>query len=81
MNRIKWLSSTKQLVYLFNQLMVYKFIPKNDKPHKLLEEHITDIRGNCPSNGCLRTSLNNVRNNKSIQIIDNIIQALENKKD
>lgn len=73
---VKWLTYTKHLVYLFDQLIICKFIPENNKPHQLLKEHFIDMRGHNPNNGCLRSLLNDVRNNKRILIIDNIISQL-----
>jgi hypothetical protein len=76
-DKINWLSSTNLLVYLFNQLALYHFIPQSKRPHKLIKEHFIDVRGNEPSNKCLRSSLNNVLNKKKIQIIENIIGSLK----
>jgi len=74
---IKWNTQTTRLVYLFNQLILYRFIPENNTPHQLLTEHFINNEGKKLSNGTLRTSLNNVLNNKkSIETIDNIIKEL-----
>jgi len=74
---IKWDTQTTRLVYLFNQLLLYKFIPENNTPHQLLTEHFINNEGKKLSNGTLRTSLNNVMNKKkSSETIDNIIKEL-----
>jgi hypothetical protein len=73
---IIWLSDIKQLVYLFNQLQEENFIPSHNFPHQLLKEHFLDKSGNQLKNGSLRSSLNTVKNNKRIKIIDNIIEDL-----
>jgi len=77
---IAWHSDITQLVYLFNQLKEEGFIPKHKNPHKLLEEHFLNRQGNHLNSRSLRSSLNNVRNNKPIKIIENIIQALHVSK-
>ena len=62
MEYIQWNSQTTRLVYLFNQL---------------LTEHFINHEGKKFSNGTLRTSLNNVLNNKkSSETIDSIIKEL-----
>lgn len=73
---IGWHSEITQLVYLFNQLQVEAFIPKHKNPHLLLQEHFLNKHGNNLKNKSLRSSLNNVRNNKPIKIIENIIHVL-----
>jgi hypothetical protein len=75
--KINWNTHTKRLIYLFDQLIAYKYIPDNDEPHNLLRMHFIDVRGNDLVNERLRTSLNDIRNNKPIKIIDNIISEIE----
>jgi len=77
MEYIQWNSQTTRLVYLFNQLLLYKCIPEKNTPHQLLTEHFINNEGKKLSNGTLRTSLNNVLNNKkSSETIDSIIKEL-----
>lgn len=78
---VMWLSYTKRLVYLFDLLSSYKFIPECTTVHQLLKEHFVDRQGQKLKNGSLRSSLNQVRNDKRIQIIENIILQLEKNKD
>ncbi|MFA6922893.1 MAG: hypothetical protein WC223_01445 [Bacteroidales bacterium] len=73
---IEWHTYTKSLVYLFEQLMVNGFIPDNKKQHQLLKAHFIDERGNMLKNEVLRATLNDLRNNKRIQVIENIIAEL-----
>ena len=74
---IKWNTQITRLVYLFNQLILYNFIPENNTPHQLLTKHFINNEGKKLSNGTLRTSLNNVMNKKkSSETIDNIIKEL-----
>ncbi len=77
---VRWQTHTIKLVYFFNQLMENHFIPENTKPHQLLKEHFIDMRGKNLNNATLRTLLNEVRNNKSIKVIENIIAELNKIK-
>lgn len=74
---IIWLTDIKQLVYLFNQFQEEKFIPNHNNPHKILRNHFIDKYGNQLKIGSLRSSLNTVRNNKRIKIIESIIEELK----
>lgn len=78
---IIWLSNTNRLVYLFDQLFLEKFIPELKNVHQLLKEHFVDKRGKKLKNGCLRSSLNQIRNNNRMKIIDDIIVQLGLGKD
>lgn len=72
-----WLSQKNHLVYLFNQLMVSGIIPRHKNLHQLLAAHFIDKNGNKLKNGSLRSSLNQIRNNKRIIIIDEIIERID----
>lgn len=78
---MSWHSETVKLVYLFSRLVEEDFIPIHGYPHSLLKEHFLDRKGNILKNDSLRSSLNNVRNNPRIKIIENIINELKKVKD
>jgi hypothetical protein len=75
--KLIWHTETKLLVYLFDQLTLGKFIPKHRNFHLLLSNHFLDVRNRILKNGTLRSSLNQVRNNKRILIIESIVNELE----
>ena len=78
--KIKWLSHKTYLAYLFNALRLGGFIPKSKSPHKLLTEHFVDGDGSPLSSNNLRSSLNIVQNNKSVESLENIIIAIEDEE-
>ena len=74
-----WHSDLKQLVYLFSRLRELGFIPENKNPHKILSEHFINKNHKELSPGCLRSSLNDVRNSKNnykVKVIEDIIASL-----
>lgn len=77
LTKLVWLSSSKNLLYIFHKLILIDALPKKENFHSVLCEHFVDKRNKSLNRNSLKSLFYKVQNNSFNKDLDLIFNSLK----